>query len=99
MRHIFCIAIVWLLFVATAQVAEVPFVELKGHTDMVMSVAFSPDGKKIVTGSVDKTVRIWDVATGKELHKFDEQFFGFSSDGKRIITAARWSHARIWDVE
>ena len=40
---------------------------LKGHTDAVTSVAFSPDGQRLASGSGDKTVKIWDSATGKEL--------------------------------
>ena len=39
---------------------------LKGHDDTVFSVAFSPDGSKIVSGSYDKTIRVWDVSTGVE---------------------------------
>jgi WD40 repeat protein len=35
---------------------------LKGHTDAVWSVAFSPDGKRIASGSVDKTIKGWDVS-------------------------------------
>ena len=40
---------------------------LTGHTDSVLSVAFSPDGKLLASGSDDNTVRIWDMATGQEL--------------------------------
>ena len=38
-----------------------------GHSSEVRSVAFSPDGKRILTGSTDNTSRLWDIATGKEL--------------------------------
>ena len=40
---------------------------LTGHSEPVLSVAYSPDGKHIVSGSVDKTVKVWDSQTGKEV--------------------------------
>ena len=39
---------------------------LNGHTQPLSSVAFSPDGKRIATGSGDQTVRVWDAETGTE---------------------------------
>jgi len=41
---------------------------LKGHSGSVLSAAYSPDGKHIVTGSADKTVKVWDSQTGKEVN-------------------------------
>ena len=40
---------------------------LRGHSDPVLSVAYSPDGKHIVSGSEDLTVKVWDSQTGKEV--------------------------------
>ena len=84
---------------------------LEGHTNTVISVAFSPDGKKIVTGGGDGTARIWDAAPGKESEKIDghilfkfEDLYAevrvavFSPDGKKIATA-NGGTIRIWDTE
>ena len=73
-------------------------------TACVLSAAFSPDGKRIVTASADKTARIWDVATGQPIgeplkgHKADVWSAAFSPDGKRIVTASRDKTARLWDA-
>ena len=44
---------------------------LEGHTDSVTSVAFSPNGKQVVSGSDDQTVRLWDTATGALLQTLE----------------------------
>jgi WD40 repeat protein len=69
----------------------------------VTSAAFSPDGSRIVTASFDKTVRIWDAATAKEiavLRGHEGRLFSaaFSPDGSRIVTASSDKTARIWDA-
>jgi WD40 repeat protein len=63
----------------------------QGHTDVVTSVAFSPDGNTVATGSNDETTRLWDVRTGKELRRLEGQFgrvvaVEFSSDGQSVLT-------------
>jgi len=68
------------------------------------SAAFSPDGKKLVTASCEKFARIWDMGTGKELHKLEGhdgevRSVAFSLDGKKVATAAWDDTARIWDAE
>jgi WD40 repeat protein len=76
---------------------------------VVAFAAFSPDGTRIVTASVDKTARIWDAATGNEIttlrgHEDEVNSAAFSPDGTRIITAsgglfgAHDFTARIWDA-
>ena len=76
---------------------------LGGHDDTVNSAAFSPDGSRIVTASDDKTARIWDAATGKEVavlrgHEDPVISAAFSRDGSRIVTASQDLTARIWDA-
>src|SRR5262245_1214960 len=46
-------------------------IQLKGHTDRVLSVSFSSDGQKAVTCGQDKTVRLWSVSSGRELCRLE----------------------------
>ena len=53
---------------------------VSGHLNLVYSVAWSPDGTKLASGSADKTVRIWEAATGKELSQLNVGYVLFSLD-------------------
>jgi hypothetical protein len=81
-----------------------PMATLQGHEDWVSSAQFSPDGKRIVTASWDKTARLWETESGKLLatlqgHEGWVYNAQFSPDGKRIVTASLDKTARLWETE
>jgi WD40 repeat protein len=77
--------------------------QLAGHMKPVQSVAFSPDGKIIVSGSADQTMRLWDVTKGQLIRTFEGhtntvQSVAFSPDGKTIVSGSADQTVRLWDV-
>jgi WD40 repeat protein len=71
---------------------------------MDSSVAFSPDGSKIISGSDDKTIRVWDASTGIEMlpplrgHDDWINSVAFSPDGSKIISGSDDKTIRVWDA-
>jgi WD40 repeat protein len=76
---------------------------LKGHTDYLWCMAYSPDGKRIVSGGQDQTLRVWDALTGEELlvitgHSRRVASVAISPDGKRIVSSSDDDTLRVWDA-
>ncbi|KAG8797552.1 hypothetical protein FRC16_008746, partial [Serendipita sp. 398] len=78
---------------------------LTGHRGGITSVAGSPDGRRIISGSEDKTIRIWDTETGADIgellggHTRAVNSVAYSPDGRRIISGSSHKAIRIWDAE
>ncbi len=76
----------------------------RGHRDAVRAVSFSADGRCVVSGSQDDTIRTWHASTGKELacfqgHKHYVTTVALSPDGRSVLSASDDQTVRIWDVQ
>jgi WD40 repeat protein len=76
---------------------------LRGHTNFVLSVAWSRDGERLASAGADGAVRIWDPTTGEEKQRltgvpFDAHALAFSADGRRLALACTDRTVKVWDT-
>ena len=74
-----------------------------GHSNSITSVAFSPDGSKILSGAHDSTIKVWEASSGKELlslsgHSGSVTSVAFSPDGDKILSGSYDDTVKVWEA-
>ncbi|HCN28100.1 MAG TPA: hypothetical protein DIT64_04845 [Verrucomicrobiales bacterium] len=76
---------------------------LEGHSAEVEAVAVTPDGRWAVSGSTDRTLRVWDIDSGQELrslkgHTLHVRALALTPDGQRVVSASEDGTLKVWDL-
>lgn len=97
---IVCICIFYIRAEAQKDISQKTLV---GHTNGITALCFSPDNNFIVSGSTDKTIRVWDITTGLQVKIFTEHSetitaLEFTKDGKYVLSASDDHTLKLWDI-
>jgi len=99
----FLLSIVLLFFITPLIGQSFETILQQGHELAVIAVATSPDSNYVATGSRDKSAKLWELSSGREVrsflgHDFSVTALGFTGDGKTLITGSNDKTVKIWDV-
>ena len=88
---------------ASRRISAISSQHLQGHTGSVNAVAVTPDGRQVVSGSEDKTLRVWDLATGKtkmtlQGHTESVIAVAVTPDGRQVVSGSYDNTLRVWDL-
>ncbi len=77
---------------------------IEGHQGSVIAVAITPDGRRVVSGSDDKTLKVWDLETGRqertlEGHQHSVYAVAITPDGRRVVSGSADKTLKVWDLE
>ncbi len=105
LRSCFCLLLLCLaLFAQTPQSTEKPELILQtGHAQKSEAISFSPNGRYVATGSIDRSIKIWEAATGHELRALNGsntviKALAFSPNGQLLAASGADGKLRLWDV-
>jgi len=87
---------------AASEVLASPVAVFSGHRNEVMTVAFFPDGLRLISGSDDKTIRVWDIASGRSVAwaglSSAVNGLAVSGDGRRVLSGEDGGDIKLWDA-
>ena len=103
MKTILTLLVLLTVFSLNTFAQDFPYTSLEGHTSSVTKIVFSPDGAMLASTSEDRTIRLWDVATGTHRHTLTGHnsyiySVAFSSDGLTLASGSENGRIRFWNV-
>lgn len=97
----------WEVYRNNTQIAPIedisPLKILTGHSSFINCLVFSPDGQTLISGSADKTIRFWNLATGKEIRTIKDHnsfinFLAIAPDGQTLVSASADKTIKLWNL-